>query len=70
MLSFTNIDLLKKKFQQEIVTNYKKILLEDITNSYNLCKNSIQEFNKKVKTAQQEIIQASQGSLQSNARTD
>lgn len=64
MLSFTNIDLLKKKIQQEIVTNYKKILLEDITNSYNLCKNSIQEFNKKVKTAQQEIIQASQGSLQ------
>ncbi|EYE89098.1 hypothetical protein Q428_04635 [Fervidicella metallireducens AeB] len=59
LLDFTNIALLKNKIQQEIVLNYKKLLLEDITESYELCKESIKETMIKVKTAQEEIIKIS-----------
>lgn len=64
MLDFTNIALLKNKMQREIVLNYKKLLLEDITGSYELCKESIKETMVKVKAAQEEIIEASQGGIE------
>lgn len=64
MLDFTNIELLKNKMQREIVLNFKKLLLEDITGSYELCKESIKETMIKVKAAQKEIIEASQGGIE------
>lgn len=64
MLDFTNIVLLKNKIQREIVTDYKKLLIDDIVGSYELCKDSIKETMAKVKTAQEEIIEASQGGIE------
>lgn len=64
MFDFTNITLLKSKMQREIVMNYKKLLLEDITGSYELCKDSIKETMIKVKSSQKEIIKASQGGIE------
>lgn len=64
MLDFTNIVLLKNKMQREIVLNYKKLLLEDIKGSYELCKDSIRETMTKVKEAQEEVIEVSQGGIE------
>lgn len=64
MLDFTNIALLKNKIQREIVTNYKKLLIDDIVGSYELCRDSIKETMAKVKAAQAEIIEASQGGIE------
>lgn len=64
LLDFTKIEYLKRKIQSEIVTNYKKLLLEDISGSYELCKESIKESTAKIKAAQEEIVKASQGGLE------
>lgn len=64
LLDFTNIKLLKNKIQQEIVQNYKKLLIEDIVGNYEICKESIQETMAKIKTTQEEIIEASQGGIE------
>lgn len=64
LLDFTKIALLRDKIQREIVLNYKKLLLEDITGSYELCKESIKETMLKIKAAQKEIIEASQGGIE------
>lgn len=64
MLDFTNIVLLKNKIQQEIVQEYKKLLIDDIEGSYILCKDSIKETMTKLKSAQEEIIQVSQGGIE------
>ncbi len=64
MLDFTNIVLLRNKIQREIVANYKKLLIDDIVGSYELCKDSIKETMAKVKAAQEEIIEASQGGIE------
>lgn len=63
MLDFTNIVLLKNKIQREIVQNHKKLLIEDITDSYELCKESIKETMTKVKESQEKIIEISQGDM-------
>lgn len=64
MLDFTNIALLKNKIQREIVQNYKKLLIDDIVNSYELCKDSIKEAMTKVKADQEELIITSQGGIE------
>ena len=64
MLDFTNIVLLRNKIQREIVANYKKLLIDDIVGSYELCKDSIKETMAKVKAVQEEIIEASQGGIE------
>lgn len=64
MIDYTNIDLLKGRIQTEIVSNYKKLLLEDIIGAYNLCKESIEETMKRIKDVQNEIIETSQGDLE------
>lgn len=64
LLDFTNIELLKSKIQREIIQDYKKLLLDDITGSYELCKDSIKETMEKVRKAQEEIISTSQGGIE------
>lgn len=64
MLDFTNIVLLKNKIQREIVSDYKKLLIDDIVGSYELCKESIKETMAKVRAAQEEIIEVSQGGIE------
>lgn len=64
MLDFTNITLLKNKMQNEIVQNYKKLLIEDITGSYEMCTETIKETMAKIKTSQEEIIRTSQGGIE------
>jgi len=64
MLDFTNIALLKNKIQREIVQDYKKLLIDDIVGNYGLCKDSIKEAMEKIKAAQEEIIQTSQGGIE------
>lgn len=51
LLDFTHIELLKSKIQREIIQDYKKLLLDDITGSYELCKESIKETMEKVRKA-------------------
>ena len=64
LLDFTHIELLKSKIQREIIQDYKKLLLDDITGSYELCKESIKETMEKVRKAQEEIISTSQGGIE------
>ena len=64
LLDFTNIDLLKRRIQKDIVQNYKKLLVEDISASYELCRESIKEAMEKIKKSQMEIIKVSQGGLE------
>lgn len=64
LLDFTNITLLKNKINREIVQNHKILLLEDITGSYELCKESIKETILKVKSTQKEIIEVTQGGIE------
>lgn len=64
LLDFTNITILKNKIQREIVSNYKKLLLDDIVEGYNICKDSIKEAMDKIKASQEEIITASQGGIE------
>lgn len=64
MLDFTNIEFLKNKIQREIIANYKKLLFDDILDSYKLCTESIKETLEKIKVNQREIIEASQGDLE------
>lgn len=39
LLDFTHIELLKSKIQREIIQDYKKLLLDDITGSYDCVRN-------------------------------
>ena len=64
LLDFTNIKLLKTKMQNEIVANYKKILVEDISENYEICKETIQDTMKSIKNAQNELIETSQGGIE------
>lgn len=64
MLDFTNISLLKNKIQRELVQDYRKLLIDDIAANYELCKESIKEAMDKIKSAQEEIIQTSQGGIE------
>lgn len=64
MLDFTNIEFLKNKIQREIIANYKKLLIDDISGSYKLCTESIKETLNNIKVRQRDIIKASQGDLE------
>lgn len=64
LLDFTSIELLKTKMQNEIVANYKKILIDDILGTYEICKETIQDTMKSIKEAQTELIETSQGGIE------
>lgn len=64
LLKFCNIDFLKKKIQKEIVQNYKSMLLEDITGSYELCKESIKKTTKEIKKEQEKFIETNKKSIE------
>lgn len=64
LLDFTNIELLKTKMQNEIVSNYKKILIDDISGTYEICKKTIQDTMKNIKDAQNALIEASRGGIE------
>lgn len=64
LLDFTKIDLLKAKLQTEIITHYKELLIEDISSSYDLCKDTIRETMDRIKAAQAELVKTSQGGIE------
>lgn len=64
LIDFTNINLLKNKIQSEIVSNYKKLLIDDIAGTYELCRDEIRDTMRKIKLVQEDIIKTSQGDLE------
>lgn len=64
LIYFTGIDLLNSKIQNEIVSKYKDLLVEDISETYKTCREEIRETMKKIKNSQEEIIRTTQGSLE------
>ena len=60
LLDFTSIELLKRKLDKEVVTNYKAILIDDIRENFLLCKSEISELMHKMKANQQEVIEISE----------
>lgn len=64
LIDFTNITLLKNKMDREIVSNYKKMLVEDIAGSYEMCRDEICEMIAKIKEAQEDIIKTSKGGIE------
>lgn len=64
LLELTNIEVLKNKIQREIVANYKKLLIEDISGNYEICKESIAEAMQKIKRTQEELIHTSEQSIE------
>lgn len=64
LLEFTNIELLKARIQNEIVANYKKILIDDIIGSYEICKETIKNTMESIKNTQEEMIVTSQGGIE------
>src|SRR5574344_300355 len=64
LLNFTKIDLLKTKIQQEIVQNYMSLLIDDIKDRYEMCKETISETMLKIKTEQENFIQTSQSGIE------
>ena len=64
LYEFTGIQALNKKLEEEIVAKYKEMMVQDIENSYYMCREEILEAIKKVKREQNEIIKASQGGIE------
>lgn len=64
LYEFTGIQALNKKLEEEIVAKYKEMMVQDIENSYYMCREEILEAIKKVKKEQNEIIKASQGGIE------
>ncbi len=64
VLDFTNIGYLKNVINKDIVQNHKKILIDDIIASYQLCSGAIKETMSKVKVEQEKMIKVSQSSLE------
>lgn len=63
LLSFTGIDDLKRRMENEIIDKYKNLLIDDIRNGYGLLKDNISELMQIVRKRQDEIIAASSKSI-------
>lgn len=59
----TNIGLLKTKLQSEIISRYKKMMVDDICAAYEQNKEDIEEQMRRLQNDQQEIIDASSKGL-------
>lgn len=64
MLDITRIGKLKGELQEKFSEDYEKALIQDITDSYLSCKASIKETLESIKKRQEEIVKASQCSLE------
>lgn len=64
LMEFTNIRLLKNKINKEIVSRHKEIMIEDIQDSYSICKEEIQECLKKIRNEQEDIIKTCKGGIE------
>lgn len=64
ILEFTHIEYLKNRIQNDIIQNYKRELLEDIVERYELCRDSIKETISKIKDSQEKVIEISQGKIE------
>lgn len=64
LLDFTGVDALKRQIEKEIVNNHKLLLVQDIRESYLLCKEDILNLSKQIKTAQLEIIEYSEKDIE------
>lgn len=64
LLEFTNIRLLQNKIENEIVSHHREIMVEDIQNSYAICKEEIRASLKKIRSEQEEIIKTSKGGIE------
>lgn len=64
LCDFTQIEALKRKINNDIIVRYKKLLTEDVTNSYLICKEEIQNSMRKIKKEQEDIIKTSQGGIE------
>lgn len=64
LMEFTNIRLLQNKIDKEIVSRHKEIMIEDIQNSYSICKEEIQECLKKIRNEQEDIIKTCKGGIE------
>ena len=60
LYDFTNIELLKRKLNTEVVANYHKLLVDDIVGSYQMCKDEIKDAMAKIRHMQEEVIKVSQ----------
>ncbi len=64
LMNFTNICLLRNKIEREIVSRHKEIMIEDIENSYFICKEEIHTCLKKIRGEQEDIITTSKGGIE------
>lgn len=64
LYDFTGIQALKRKLEEEIVSKYKEMMVQDIENSYSMCREEILGMTKRVKKEQNEIIKTSQGGIE------
>ncbi len=60
---FTNIGLLNNKLYSEVAVNHKEILIKDIENSYECCRDEIREAMGKIRKSQEEFIEAGLGGM-------
>ena len=60
LMDFTGIDRLKRKLEKEVIDNHKALLVEDIKESYLVCKEEILRFAESVRQDQLEIINMSE----------
>lgn len=58
--AFTGIDKLKLKIKNEVISNYKAILLDDIKENYVLCRDDITNLMKNIIANQNEVIETSE----------
>lgn len=61
---FTNIRMLQNRIEIEIVSRHKEIMIEDIQNSYSICKEEIRSCLKKIRNEQEDIIKTSKGGIE------
>ena len=64
LCGFTNIMQIKREINDNIVARYKEMMIEDIKDSYLICKEEIQGSLAKIKESQEDLIRTSRGGLE------
>lgn len=63
LIDFTGISRLKRKLNEEIVSKYRDLLLEDIKSNYDVCREAITEALQRIRENQEKLIRLSTQSL-------